>query len=138
MGESGVRAVVAAYLAASLAAQHRNEEALLFAEIADGTAEDDDLAAHVVQRTAKARVLARRGRVLEAEALAREAVALAAPTDFVDLEAKALVALGDVLATAQRHADARDAVAAAHKLYEQKANVVLAGRVGASLAEPVR
>ena len=51
----------------------------------------------VLWRRALARTIARRGDPTAAEELARSAVALAEETDFLDLRAGTLVALGDVL-----------------------------------------
>jgi hypothetical protein len=62
----------------------------------------------------------------EAERLAREAVALAAPTDFLDLQATALLAVARVL-RATGSPDAASAAAEAQAVYERKGNVVGAG-----------
>src|SRR5215211_1459062 len=89
MGESGVRAVVSAFVADALLAQDRDEEAAEFAGTAAALAEREDVAAQALQRTTRARVVLRHGDVPEAERLAREAVELAEPTDFLALRALA-------------------------------------------------
>ena len=74
-------------------------------------------------RVARAQVQAPAG---EAERLAREAVALAAPNDFLDLQATALLALARVLSGAES-AEAAGVAAEAQAVYELKGNVVGAG-----------
>ena len=63
-----------------------------------------------------------------AEALAREAVALADETDFTVLRGDAFMDLADVLRTAGRETESRAFAEQALELYEQKGNVVAAGR----------
>ena len=66
----------------------------------------------------------RRGRLEEAEALAREGVALAADSEFVGLHADVLLDLAEVLRLAGRSEEAREATAVeAVRLYERKGNV---------------
>ena len=79
-------------------------------------------------RSVQAQVLARRGRHDEAEALAREAVALLAPTDAVTDRGDALLALAEILALRDRPADAAAAAREALDLYTRKGAVVLADR----------
>jgi DNA-binding SARP family transcriptional activator len=86
----------AAMLARALAAQGRNDEAYAFSVESERTAGADDLTTQVQWRGPRALVLARRGETAEAERLAREAVALAAQTDFVALQATALEDLAAV------------------------------------------
>jgi hypothetical protein len=65
----------------------------------------------------------RRADTIEAERLAREAVALADATDSLDLRAGTLVALGEVLAEAGRNEEAAASVDEARALYALKGNV---------------
>jgi hypothetical protein len=60
--------------------------------------------------------------------LAREAVALAGETDFTVLRADAFMDLAEVLRTARRETESVTFVEQALELYEQKGNVVAAGR----------
>jgi hypothetical protein len=76
----------------------------------------------------RAKLLARRGEVAEAEALARDAVALADETDFTVLRADAFMDLAEVLRTTGRDIESAPLVDQALGLYEQKGNVVAAGR----------
>ena len=76
-------------------------------------------------RVARAQVQAVR-EAAEAERLAREAVELAAPTDFLDLQATALLALARVLREAD-HRKPRASPREAQAVYERKGNIVGAG-----------
>jgi hypothetical protein len=73
------------------------------------------------------------GRVETAEALAREAVALAEQTDLVNFHADALADLAHVVELAERPAEARAILDDALDLYEQKGNVVSASRIQARM-----
>jgi class 3 adenylate cyclase/tetratricopeptide (TPR) repeat protein/O6-methylguanine-DNA--protein-cysteine methyltransferase len=125
IGEMHVRPTVAAYLAAVLAQAGRFAEAEEFAQFAESHAWEDDIVTQVMWRVARAQALAAAGES-EAEQLAREAVELAAPTDFLDLQATAQLALARVLHEAGSPA-AADAAAQAQAVYEQKGNVVGVG-----------
>jgi hypothetical protein len=67
------------------------------------------------------------GEAADAERLAREAVELAAPTDFLDLQATTLVALARVLREAGSP-EAANVAARAQAVYERKGNIVGAGQ----------
>jgi Flp pilus assembly protein TadD len=73
-------------------------------------------------------VLARRGRLEEAERLAAEAVELAADTDMLAMRAGALLDLARVLRLAGRDAEARPLAGQALELAERKGHVVAAGQ----------
>ena len=87
----------------------------------------DDLAAAVHWRGPRARVLARRREYDRALALARDAVSLAARTDFLNLHGQALLDLAEVAAAAGDEPAAADARAAAADLFRRKGNVVGVG-----------
>jgi hypothetical protein len=120
IGERGVRAVIAAVLADVLCERGDDEEAERFAATAAEMVDLSDLTAHALSRAVRARVLAHRGDDA-AEALARDAVELAARSDFPGLRARTLLALADVV---PEEADAL--VGEARRLYERKGNVVAA------------
>jgi predicted ATPase len=125
----------AALLAHALLAQQRDEEAERFAELSQELAPADELMAQVMWRGARARSLAVRGRMEEAERLAREGAALAEKSDFMNDRGDAMFDLAVVLRQAGRPEDARTAFAGALRLYELKGNVVAAGRARAELAQ---
>jgi class 3 adenylate cyclase/tetratricopeptide (TPR) repeat protein len=136
MGETGVRAVVSALLAAALLAQDRETEAAQFADTAGSLAEPEDVAAQAFQRSTRARVSLRAGALEAAEELAREAVELAEPTDFLALQADSATALATVLQAAGRPSEAAPLLTRARELYERKGNVVAAGWITGDLAQP--
>ena len=123
MGETYVRSVLAAYLAAVLVELEREEEAVELSRESEANARDDDIVVQVVWRGARARALARLGRQSEAAALATEAVRLAHETDFLDLRGGALLDLAAILAPTSQDA-AADAAARARVEYERKGNLV--------------
>jgi len=88
-------------------------------------------------RSVRARAIASLGRPSDGEQLGREAVALARDTDNIDLRGDALMALAEVLRTAQRPEEAVPLIGEALRLYEQKGNVVSAGRARSLLDELV-
>jgi hypothetical protein len=112
----------AAILARALEMQGRDDEALELAAVSRDNAGVEDLTTQVQWRGPRARVLARRGERAEAEQLAREAVELAARTDFLSLHADALVDLAVV-------ANDENAAREARVLYERKGNVAALARL---------
>jgi hypothetical protein len=76
----------------------------------------------------RARTLAHEGRLEEAEALARESLALLAPTDAPVMQADALVDLAEVQ-LANGSLEGRAALDEALGLYTSKGNEVSAARV---------
>jgi len=117
---------MAASLAVVILQQGRDEEAEGFAKLSAELAASGDLVTQVRWRRVRARVLARRGEIRQAEAFAREALAIAEKTDFVNDRADALVDLSHVLETSRRRNDAVGAASAALHLYQLKGNIVAA------------
>ena len=138
MGDRNLLSTTAAFLGEALLAQDRDEEAEHFARVSAELAADDDLLSQAVWRGVQASILARRGELAEAERMARDAVALAERTDFLNHRAEAHVVLGTVLGQKDRSEQARDALAVALSLYERKGNLVAAAQVRAALAPSTR
>ena len=111
MGASSAMSTVAAFLADTLAAEGSIEDAVRFSEVSERHAADLDVATHVMWRVARANATADL-------ALAREAVALAGPTDYTDIRARALLAVGDSDRAARE--------------YERKGNVAGVRRIAAA------
>jgi tetratricopeptide (TPR) repeat protein len=128
MGEKAMLATTAAMLAEALYAQERFREAARFCAVGEATAAAGDLLTQVIWREVQAKLLARRGKVEEAEALAREAVSLAAQTDLLTREGDALLDLAEVLRTAGRDEEADAAAREALDRYARKGNAVGAER----------
>ena len=86
-------------------------------------------------RQVQALVHAHRGEHGEAEALAREAVALIERTDGLNYQGDALCDLAEVLHAAGRSDEARAALEQALERYERKKNLAMAAQVRDRLAE---
>jgi tetratricopeptide (TPR) repeat protein len=111
MGITSVMSTMAAFLAEALAAEGSIDEAVHYSRISEERAAHVDVATQVMWRVARANATGD----LE---LARQAVELAAPTDYPDVKARALLA-------------ARDPDAAARE-YERKGNMAAVARIGAA------
>ena len=125
-GETGHRSSVAARLARALSAQGRHEEAERLTHVSEETASPDDYLSQILWRSTRGRALAGQGRVGEGERFAREAVAIAGGTDDVNLRADTLAVLAEV-----RPDEAAVLIEEALRLYEEKGNIVSAGRARA-------
>jgi tetratricopeptide (TPR) repeat protein len=108
----------------TLLAQGLEDEAARVTELIEGRIIAEDVDGQVGSRRTRAKLLARRGRVVEAERLASEASAIAQRTDCLHLRAEALADLAEVLELAGRSKDAAGALQAAIEVHEQKGNVV--------------
>lgn len=128
IGETATFPDLAAKLASALYAQGEDDRALELSEVSERATAPDDLSAAVQWRTVRAKLLARRGELGQAEALAREAVALAEETDFLVLRGDACMDLAEVLRASGRLEEARASTEQALELFERKENVVSAAR----------
>jgi class 3 adenylate cyclase/tetratricopeptide (TPR) repeat protein len=135
MGERGWLASNAGILARALVALERFDEAEEWSHRAEEMSSIDDVDAQVRWRRARAVVFGRRRQFVEAERLARVAVALIGQTDMTNDYGDALMDLAEVLELASKHAEAVDAIEQAIGLYERKGNVVMSERARSSLAE---
>jgi class 3 adenylate cyclase len=124
----------AALLAEAVLVGGRADEALLHAREAEAAAAADDVFAQVAWRRTAAKATAATSGPADAIAIGRDAVALAAATDCLNIHADALVALADVQARAGDAPGRRGALERALELYDAKGNVVSAAGVRRSLA----
>jgi tetratricopeptide (TPR) repeat protein len=133
IGETGILSSLAPLLAEALLLQNRFEEARHYTKVSEGASSADDVAANSSWRATRAKLLARKGEWAAADALAREAVALADTTDHLNLQGDALRALADV----QRARGELEATAAslreAADRYERKGNTVSLAAIAAEL-----
>ena len=136
MGDRNYLSTAAGLLAQAPHALGRDDEAERFTWISEQTSAPDDVNSEVEWRSARAKVLAGRGALAEAETLAREAVRLAMGTDFLEVQGNALMDLAAVLG---RHDQpgAAAAIRQALVLHERKGNVVSAERARMCLATVV-
>ena len=128
MGASRYVALYRTKLAHVLIAQGREEDAT--AEL-DQVPDPYDTPAW---KTARARVLARRGQTREAVLLGREALAAMAASDNITARAEILVDFAELLTAHGDRAGAADALARAVALHEEKGNVLSAERCRQRLA----
>ena len=120
MGDRFMLSFSAAVLARAVEAQGRANEAYDLTFAAERLAVEGDILAHVSWRVVRARILAERGDVGEAERIAREAVELAATTDWLVGQADAAWTLGSTLFAQNRLTEADRAFEDALNLYERK------------------
>lgn len=97
MGITSVMSTVAAFLADALAGEGSIDEAVHYSEFSQQHAAPVDVATQVMWRVARANAV-------DDLALARGAVRLAAPTDYLEVRARALLAAGDADAAAREYA----------------------------------
>jgi class 3 adenylate cyclase/tetratricopeptide (TPR) repeat protein len=135
-GERSFLSTAAGYLAQALYALGDLEAAESRASSAAVLGASDDALTQTLSRQVRAKVLAARGRHAEAEEVAGEAIALAATTDLLNVQADAYSDLADVLTLGGKAEQAGAALAQALRRYERKGNIVMAERTRARLAEP--
>jgi len=114
----------AADLADALYRLGEYEEAGHWSAESERHAATDDIGAQFAWRAVRAKVLARREEFREAEALAREALRLAEPTDALNKRANVQLSLAEVLGLAGQRNRAASAIEEALRLYEAKGNLV--------------
>ena len=131
-------AQIPAFLAEAVYKQGRDDEAERLTEVSEELAAADDLVPQVLWRSVRAKILARRGELEQAEELGREVVELADNTDFPDLKASTSLDLAEVLDAAGKTDEAMELVDRARQVYERKGNVVAAQQSGLRSAHPTR
>ena len=135
--EAGERAFLSTgctELAEALYVLDRLDEAEAWAWKGLRLGDSDDLWTQAQSRQVQAKVLARRGQHADAEALAREAVALADTTDGLAGQGHTRADLAEVLELAGRRDEATAILREALDLYERKEALVRARRVRERLA----
>ena len=133
-GERGFLATGLCIFAQALYAHDRLTEADACAERGIELADADDTSAQMDSRRVRAKVLARRGRYEEAEALSREAVAIADTTEGLRGQGDTRADLAEVLELAGRRDEASASLRDALERYERKEALVLARRTREQLA----
>jgi class 3 adenylate cyclase/tetratricopeptide (TPR) repeat protein len=133
----GDRSIVSSFapkLARVLCRLGRLEEAEAWAERGRELGAEEDALTQMSWRQAKALVLARRDRALEATELARAAVAVALETDMLHEQGDAYADLGEVLEAAGDAAGAAEAYERALGCYGRKGSALCADRTRERLA----
>jgi tetratricopeptide (TPR) repeat protein len=134
MGEKGYFSTNAAWLAEANYRLGSYEEAEALTIESEATAAPDDVESQYRWRCVRAKVLAVRGSLEEAESMAREAMRLAMGTDNPNRHGDALMELAEVLRLAGRPGEAVPFVKQAIALFEQKGNIVSAEKARGALA----
>jgi hypothetical protein len=127
LDEGGERALLSTgvcYLAQALYALERLDDAEAWATKGAKLGASDDVVTQIISRRVRAKVLARGGRLDEAELLAREAVAMGDATEAPIHQADAYADLAEVLELGGRRDDASAALREALKRYERKEALV--------------
>jgi class 3 adenylate cyclase/tetratricopeptide (TPR) repeat protein len=135
IGEQAMLSTAAALLGQALYALDRLDEADHWAARAAEFGANDDILTQFLWRQVAAKVLARRGKHADAEALAREAVAIAEQTDMLSLQPGVYADLAEVLTLGGKPADAAPILERALELYERKGNLVGAERARERLTD---
>jgi class 3 adenylate cyclase len=131
IGETGALSTLQARLAYALGSVGLYEEAEELTLRSEELGDPDDLITQSSWRTARARAIAHRGRLSDAERLAREAFSLAG--DNIAARGEALETLSETLALAERRAEAAAEARRAKEIYEQKGDRPSARRASATL-----
>jgi class 3 adenylate cyclase len=129
LGERGWLSTVAGWAAEALYRLDRDEEAWELTETAEQAGAPDDVITQMLIRQVRAKILARRGELQQAEHLAHAAVELGRPTDALEHRAHSLRDLAIVLGAATKREEALAALAEAQALYEQRGHTVGVSRV---------
>jgi Flp pilus assembly protein TadD len=134
-GETYRLSTIAALLSRVVRDQGRDQDAMVYSEVAERLTADDDVESLALWRSIRAPIVARTGRLAEAESLARSAVELSQQSDAPQMRAETLSELAAVLMLAGRREDARQAIGTAIKTFEAKGDTVSAARATAWAAD---
>jgi tetratricopeptide (TPR) repeat protein len=134
-GDRGFASTTAAELAEAYLEDNDLAHAWEYGAIARETSARDDIASQAGGRQIQARVLSARGEHAEAEALAREAVAIMERTDFLAYHGDAVVHLARVLHAAGKTEAAVATARTAMELYDRKRATFLVERTKDLIAE---
>jgi predicted ATPase/class 3 adenylate cyclase len=129
MGERSYLSTAAALLAHALCARGDFVEAERFSRTSEDAAARDDAFSQLLWRSARAKIRAHGADHAEAEALGRDAVALAEETDLLNTRGDTLADYAEVLSLAGRSLDATAALEQAGEHFERKGNITSLERV---------
>jgi tetratricopeptide (TPR) repeat protein len=133
LGERGWLSTVAGHAAEALYRLGSDDEAWRMTETADEAGASDDVITQMLILQVRAKILSRRGEHVEAERLAREAVAWGEPTDALVHKADSYRDLAIVFAAADKRDEALAALEQARSFYAEKGHTV-----GAAWMEELR
>ncbi|MEO9176299.1 MAG: hypothetical protein ABI317_12365, partial [Gaiellales bacterium] len=133
MGDRAQLSLIATLLARAVEEQGRADEAFELSLVGERFAVREDIVAQVIWRTVRARALALRGSLGEAERLALEAVELAGGTDWLVGRGDAAWTLGVVQFATGADAQAYQAWFDALSFYEQKGALLSVREIRAAI-----
>jgi tetratricopeptide (TPR) repeat protein len=120
----------------ALLVQVRDDDATRLTDLIEPRVARDDLDGQIGCWRVRAKLLARRGELHEAESLASQAAAAAESTDYLELRGQTQADLAEVLRLADRSNESAVALEKAIGLFEQKGNIAAAGNLRGALGEP--
>ena len=120
-------------LGRSLCKLGRYDEAEPWVQLGRDLGDEKDILTQVLWRQAQALVMCGRGEYEAAEALAREAVAIAEQTDSLNTQGDVLFDLATILEGAGRAQEAEAVLEEARERYERKQNLAMVARVSDKL-----
>jgi len=126
---------LAAFLAEALYMQGRLGESEHWTRVSARAAGPEDLEAQADLRCVQAKILARRGRFDEAEAMAHEALEIVERTGESDHKGDAYMDFAEICRLAGKTAEDQEALRQAIGWYEAKGNLVMAGKARTLLGE---
>ncbi len=129
MGDYALLASAGHLLAEALWRSGRADEAMLATVLAEGVTGEDDLAAEMGWRGVRSKILADRGEMREAEALARQAAELGANSEFLLFAGWAYEDLAYVLATEGKRDEALETRDLARAVYQKKGSTASLARL---------
>lgn len=135
MGEKGYLSTLANVLADIVYMRGDDEEATDLTRVSEEASAPDDLSSQIGWRGMRAKVLARRGQTEDAQALAREAVALGEGTDNLEVQAWSHWNLAEVLRMAGRQDVAGAEYQEAMDVWNRKGNLVQVDRCRRALED---
>jgi hypothetical protein len=135
IGERGWLSTIAGQTAQALLELGRDDEAAHWIDVADEVGGPEDVITQALILQVRARLLARSGRAVDGEALARRSVDLVDRTDMLEARADARVDLAAVLRADGRSDEALTALHEAEELYRLKQHLVGVARVQSLVAD---
>jgi class 3 adenylate cyclase/tetratricopeptide (TPR) repeat protein len=130
-GETYYMSTTAALISRAIRDMGRDDDAMAFSRIAEDAAAADDVETQALWRSVRAPILARAGRLLEAESLARSAAALIRPTDALTMQGDTAYELAIVLWLAGQTEESLRSIDTAIGIYEAKRDLMSAARARA-------
>ena len=135
MGEHGYLATSLIYLAGAVVSQDRPDEGETLLHEAEELASEDDVVTVIGIHRGLAGIMRRRGRLDEAERLARAAVAAGEPTDYLYERGASHRVLGEILLAKGEREEGLAQLREAFDRFERKGVLVLLDELRARIAE---